>query len=90
MRNTLHSNVDTMPVEIPPLTSVATFCRWIGRTPVTAWRWQQLGWIDKPVNIAGKPYLTQKTIEKFLKRAEAGDFAKAPHAPRKQKAEVLA
>lgn len=68
-----------------PLVSVASFCRGIGRSPVTAWRWTKLGWLDKPVNIAGKPYLTREAIEKFTRRAAAGEFAKAPHAPRREK-----
>jgi hypothetical protein len=71
--------------EIPPLTAVATFARQIGRTPVTIWRWQKLGWIDRSINIAGKPYLTRESVERFNKRARAGEFARAPHAPRSVK-----
>ena len=67
-----------------PLVSIATFCRAIGRSPVTAWRWQKLGWLDASVNIAGKPYLTREAIERWNDRARAGEFAKAPHAPRPQ------
>jgi hypothetical protein len=74
--------------ETPALVSVAIFGRQIGRTPVTLWRWQKLGWLDASVNIAGKPYRTREAIEKFTRRATAGDFARAPHAPRKMKAGV--
>jgi hypothetical protein len=70
------------------LTSEATFGRQIGRTPVTIWRWRKLGWLDPSVNIAGKPYLTRESIEKFNRRAKAGEFARAPHAPRRKKGQV--
>jgi hypothetical protein len=43
------------------------------------------GWLDPFVNIAGKPYLKRESIEKFTRRAAAGEFAKAPHVPRKEK-----
>jgi hypothetical protein len=76
MKENLITNSD-----LPPLTSVATFARQIGRTPVTIWRWQQIGWLDPSVNIAGKPYLTREAIEKFTRRATAGEFARAPHVP---------
>jgi len=78
--NNTQSNVSSA-TSGPPLVSVATFCRGIGRTPVTIWRWTKLGWLDKPVNIAGKPYLTRDAIEKFTNRATAGEFARAPHVP---------
>ena len=74
--------------ETPPLISVKNFARQIGRTTVTVWRWQKLGWIDASVNIAGKPYLTREAIEKFTHRATAGEFARAPHAPRRMKMEA--
>jgi hypothetical protein len=76
---------DATTCENPPLVSVATFARQIGRTPVTIWRWQKLGWLDPSINIAGKPYLTREAIEKFTRRAAAGEFSKPPHAPRREK-----
>jgi hypothetical protein len=74
--------------ETPPLVSIAIFARQIGRTPVTLWRWQKLGWLDASVNIAGKPYLTRESIDRFTQRATAGEFARAPHAPRREKLEA--
>jgi len=71
--------------EAPPLTSVNNFARQIGRTPCTIWRWQKLGWLDPFINIAGKPFLSGAAIERFNRRAAAGEFAKAPHAPRREK-----
>ena len=81
---------DIAKCETPPLVSVAIFGRQIGRTPVTLWRWQKLGWLDASVNIAGKPYISREAIERWTARAVAGEFARAPHAPRKVKAEVQA
>jgi hypothetical protein len=81
---------DISKCETPPLVSLAIFGRQIGRTPVTLWRWQKLGWLDSSVNIAGKPYLTREAVERFTARATAGEFARAPHAPRKVKAGVQA
>jgi len=70
--------------ETSPLISIKTFARQIGRTPITLWRWQKLGWLDASVNIAGKPYITREAIARWNDRARAGEFAKAPHAPRQQ------
>jgi hypothetical protein len=39
---------------------------------VTAWRWRKRGWL-KTVNIAGRPYLTDKAL--------AGEFAKEHKTP---------
>ncbi len=64
---------------------MAVFAKGIGRTPVTIWRWQKLGWLDASVNIAGKPYLTREAICKFNTRAAAGEFAKAPPCNQMQK-----
>ena len=74
--------------DLPPLIPVSLFARQIGRTPVTVWRWQRLGWLDESINIAGKPYLKRESIERWAARAEAGEFARAPHVPRKSKVEV--
>ena len=73
-------------IDAAPLVSNSNFARSIGRAPVTIWRWQKQGWLDASVNIAGKPYLTREAIDKFTARATAGEFARTPHAPRKEKA----
>ena len=82
MRNNTKAIVGSLSAEIP-LVSVAQFGKALGRTPVTIWRWQKLGWLDASVNIAGKPYLTREAIDRFTKRATAGEFSKKPHVPRK-------
>lgn len=68
--------------------AVSNFARQVGRTTVTIWRWQKLGWLDPFVNIAGKPYLTREAIQRFTERAIAGEFAKAAHIQRRTKLEV--
>jgi hypothetical protein len=84
MRNEMQFNVGSHAAETP-LVSLASFGRGIGRTPVTLWRWQKLGWLDASVNIAGKPYLTREAVDRFARRAAAGEFSKAHHAPRREK-----
>ncbi len=66
---------------IPELQAVSAWCRRIGRSHVTVWRWKTNGWITT-VNIAGRPYITRETILEFKRRALAGEFAKPHHAPR--------
>jgi len=38
------------------------------------------------VNIAGKPYLTDKGLADFMPRVEAGEFAERPNTPNKDAA----
>jgi hypothetical protein len=74
--------------ETPALVALNKWGRQLGRTPPTLWRWRQLGWLDGIMNIAGKPYITRQGIEKFLRRAQAGEFAKPAHAPRRAKSSL--
>jgi hypothetical protein len=73
--------------ESPALVSLNKWGRELGRTPPTLWRWRQLGWFgpDDILNIAGKPYITAAGIERFTRRAQAGEFSKPSHAPRRAK-----
>lgn len=43
--------------------------------PSTTWRWIQRGWIDRPINIGGRQYLTIEMIGRFKERAARGEFA---------------
>jgi hypothetical protein len=61
-------------IEIPAIVSYAKFLNSIGRSRTTGWRWRQHGWINV-VTIAGRPYVRGEEIEKFLARAERGEFA---------------
>jgi len=83
----MNSKVKSVAAETP-LVSLAIFARQIGRTPVTIWRWQKKNWLDASININGKPYLSREAIERWAARAVAGEFARAPHAPRRKKLEV--
>ena len=74
--------------EAPALVSLNKWGRQLGRTPPTLWRWRQLGWLDGITNIAGKPYITRQGIEKFLRRAQAGEFSKPSHAPHRVKSSL--
>ncbi len=77
------------PTAETPFVSNAAFARQLGRTPITIWRWQKQGWLDPSINIAGKPYLSREAIERFKRRANAGEFARAPHVPRREKGGVV-
>lgn len=90
MVNATQVNVTTSATESPALVSLNQFGQQLGRTSVTLWRWRNLGWLDGIVNIAGKPYITHEGIEKFTRRAQAGEFAKEHHAPKKEKAKATA
>lgn len=53
------------------------WCRQIGISDVTAWRWAKLGWIH-PVLISNKRYLTADDLAEFYQRARAGELAQEP------------
>ena len=61
-----------------PIVSLHKFSEGMGISSVTAWRWRKKGWL-KAINIAGRPYLTGRSVKEFLARAEAGEFAKENH-----------
>ena len=73
----------TFPIEGRPILSLHKFCEQAGISDVTTWRWRKRGWLTT-VNIAGRPYLTDKALAEFLWRAEAGEFAKEPKTPNRQ------
>ena len=74
--------------ETPALVSLNKWGRELGRTPPTIWRWRQLGWLDGITNIAGKPYITRQGMEKFLRRAQAGELSKPSHTTRHVKSSL--
>ena len=59
-----------------PMVAFARFCESIGISAVTGWRWRKLGWIDV-INVSGKLYVTAEAMQVFMRRARAGEFAKA-------------
>jgi hypothetical protein len=56
---------------------MAAWLKAIGRSDTTGWRYVKAGWLH-PVNIAGRLYLTPEDIERFQRRAVAGEFARNP------------
>ncbi len=44
---------------------------------MTAWRFRRRGWLTT-VNICGRVYVTEEACRDFVRRAEAGEFAKEP------------
>jgi hypothetical protein len=64
--------------------SLRKFTRDAGIHNSTAWRWRHRGWL-KTVNVGGRQYITRDGLAEFMRRAEAGEFAKnmAPPARRK-------
>ncbi len=67
----------------PELTSVRKFRSDLGIVASTFWRWEQRGWIDHPLNIGGRLYLTADMIRKFRHRAAAGEFSSPVRPPKK-------
>jgi hypothetical protein len=65
-----------------PILSLHKFCEQAGISDTTAWRWRKSGWLTT-VNIAGRPYLTDKALADFLRRVEAGEFAKEHETARR-------
>ncbi|MBI5800260.1 MAG: hypothetical protein HZA92_05965 [Verrucomicrobia bacterium] len=55
--------------------SYMDFLRELGRSRVTGFRWARRGWLS-PVRIAGRLYITDEEIQRFIQRAERGEFAK--------------
>ena len=52
----------------------------IGVSRPTGWRWRKNGMITT-INISGRNYITQAEIDRFQKRAAAGEFAKTIQPP---------
>jgi hypothetical protein len=47
----------------------------MGIVPSTAWRWINRGWLETPINIGGRQYLTREMIHRYKERAGRGEFA---------------
>ena len=77
------NTVSTFRNEGRPILGLHKFCDQAGISLVTAWRWRRCGWLTT-VNIAGRPYLTDKALAEFMRRAEAGEFAQVPKVPSKR------
>ena len=67
----------------PELVSLRRFRADLGVAPSTPWRWIKRGWLDQPLNIAGRLYLSREQIDRFKRRAAAGEFARSVCPARK-------
>jgi hypothetical protein len=74
------ASTSNFKIEGRPILSLHKFCDQAGISHTTGWRWRKNGWLTT-VNIAGRPYLTDKALAEFMRRAEAGEFAKEPKVP---------
>jgi predicted DNA-binding transcriptional regulator AlpA len=53
--------------DLPDLVSEETFCKWLGITMKTAWRWRQLGDAPRLTKLGNKPYYSKPDIESWIK-----------------------
>jgi hypothetical protein len=60
---------------VPDFIALRKFLSDAGVHSCTGWRWIKRGWLPKPINIAGRLYLTGEQITEFKRRASAGEFA---------------
>jgi hypothetical protein len=79
---------ETFGNELAPIIALDKFLDQIGRSRTTGWRWRRNGWLTT-VTIAGRPYVRREAIDRFLARAQAGEFAKASNVPRGQTEAVV-
>ena len=54
----------------------------LGVVPSTPWRWIKRGWLDQPIDIGGRKYLTAEMVRRFKERAARGEFAGKTKPPR--------
>ena len=57
-----------------------TLQRQLDKSACTLWRWRKAGLL-RTVNLSGKLYVTADALDEFLRRLEAGEFAKPPVTP---------
>jgi predicted site-specific integrase-resolvase len=67
--------------------SLSAWLEQVGVTACTAWRWRKKGWL-KTVNICGRQYLTQDSLDEFQRRAVAGEFAQFHKVPTRKESEL--
>ncbi|HEV2211095.1 MAG TPA: hypothetical protein VG167_20210 [Verrucomicrobiae bacterium] len=60
--------------------SLSSWRRDAGISSTTIWRWRRAGWLEV-TNIAGRLYLLPGALEKFERRAAAGEFSRHHQVP---------
>ena len=69
-----------IPLNAHPPLALDKYLHESGISPVTAWRMRRKGWL-KTINICGRHYVSREAIADFNRRAQAGEFSKAPRNP---------
>ena len=64
------------------IVSLHSWLAQIGVSRTTAWRWIKKGLLET-INIYGRRYVTRAAREKFLARAQSGEFAQEPVTPKR-------
>jgi hypothetical protein len=62
--------------------ALSTWTEETGLSSITVWRFRKKGWLET-VNISGRPYVTDEAIEKFVRRAESGEFSQVHKVPQR-------
>lgn len=65
------------------LVAVSKFCEANDIPRVTFWRWQKRSWV-KTIRIAGRLYMTREEMDRFMARAQSGEFSSATTTHEKQ------
>jgi hypothetical protein len=68
-------NINNTDLNGHALVPFNSFLKQNGRSSSSGYRWRKNGWI-KTINISGHLYVSQDEIDRFQKRAAAGEFAK--------------
>lgn len=58
----------------PGIRSFSRFTKAVGISDITGWRLRKRGLL-KTINIAGRLYITDTEIERFIQRATTGEFS---------------
>ncbi len=78
-----HEEKSATPKHLAAAPGLVKFDRWlkfVGASPTTGWRWRKLGWV-KTLNICGRTFISENEIARFVRAAEAGQFARAHKVP---------
>lgn len=84
MQNLDHQNPEAasgLELSTSGMISLRRFRAGLDVVPSTIWRWIQRGWLDQPINIGGRQYLTAAMVERFRIRAASGEFAASIKPP---------
>jgi hypothetical protein len=68
------------PNTFPTIRALDKFTEDIGVSATTMWKWRKWGYI-KTHNLHGKQFVTAEEAGRFVRRLEAGEFAKHKQVP---------